>query len=155
MLTAHPTRPERTTPLRAGAGERLGATLIACGCLAVLVIAAWLNPSERGHGTHTQIGLPPCSWAIWFDKPCLTCGMTTAFSHAGEGQWAAAFVTQPAGAVLGLATATAFWLAAHAAVTGSRIGAMTGWLLRPRTIALIVGGLLAAWVYKILSWNSF
>jgi hypothetical protein len=155
MHTALPTRPERRTPLRAGAGERLGAALVACACLAVLIIAAWLNPSERGHGTHTQIGLPPCSWAIWFDKPCMTCGMTTAFSHAGEGQWLSALVTQPAGALLSLATATAFWLAAHAALTGSRIGAMVGWLIRPGSIAWLVGGLLAAWVYKILSWNSF
>ncbi len=155
MSTALPTRPERTTPLRAGIGQRLAAALIASGCLGVLATAAWLNPSERGHGTHTQIGLPPCSWAVWFDKPCLTCGMTTAFSHTGEGRWISAFITQPAGAVLSLGTAVAFWFAAHAALTGSRIGAMTAWLLRPRTIAFLVAGLLAAWVYKILSWNGF
>lgn len=155
MDPALPTRPERTTPLRAGAAERFAAGLIALGCLGVLAVAAWLDPSERGHGTHTQMGLPPCSWAVWFDKPCLTCGMTTSFSHAGEAQWITAFLTQPAGAVMGLMTAAAFWFAAHSAVTGSRIGSMTAWLLRPRTIAVLVGGLLAAWVYKILSWNSF
>ena len=155
MQTALPTRPERTSPLRAGAGERVVAGVIALGCLGLLGVAAWLEPAPQGHGTHTQMGLPPCSWVVWFDKPCVTCGMTTAFSHAGEGQWISAFLTQPAGAVMSLMTATVLWFAAHAALTGSRIGTMTVWLARPRTIALLVGGLLAAWVYKILSWNGF
>ncbi|MCC5822692.1 MAG: DUF2752 domain-containing protein [Phycisphaerales bacterium] len=153
MEAAIPSRPERTTPLRAHPGERMLAGAIALGSLTVLTIAAWLNPSERGHGTHTQIGLPPCSWAIWFDKPCLTCGMTTAFSYSGEGRWITAFLTQPAGAILSLMTATAFWLAAHVALTGSRLSPMTAWLIRPRTVAILIGGLLLAWVYKILSWN--
>ena len=46
-------------------------------------------------------------------------------------------------------------LAAHAALTGSRIGAARAWLARPRTVGLVIAGLLAAWVYKILSWNGF
>lgn len=147
-------RPERTSPLRAGSGERAGGTIVACLALAVLSLAAWLKPAAAGHGTHTQIGLPPCSWVVWFDKPCPTCGMTTAFTHAGEGQWLASFVTQPAGMVLSVLTATAFWLGAHTALTGSRIGAMTVWLTRPRVLAVLFGGLLAAWVYKIISWNG-
>lgn len=153
MHTTAASRPERTTPLRAHPGERALAAGVATASLAVLVIAAWLNPAERGHGTHTQIGLPPCSWAVWFDKPCVTCGMTTAFSYSGEGRWITAFLTQPAGAVLSLATAVAFWLAAHVALTGSRIAPMAAWLIRPRTVMILVGGLLLAWVYKILSWN--
>ncbi len=155
MPTTTPTMLSTPAPRRAGPGERLAAGAVALATLTVLVIAAWLDPAAKGHGTHTQIGLPPCSWAVWFDKPCLTCGMTTAFSHAGEGQWLAAFRTQPAGAALSLATAAAFWLAAHAALTGSRIGAATAWLARPRTVGLVIAGLLAAWVYKILSWNGF
>lgn len=155
MHAARPTRPDGTTPRRAVPGARLVAALVAFGCLAVLAVAAWLVPAAAGHGTHTSIGLPPCSWAVWFGKPCLTCGMTTAFAHAGEGRWDAALVVQPAGAALALATATAFWFAAHAALTGSRIGPMIAPLLRPRAVTLGVGALLAAWVYKILTWNGF
>lgn len=147
-------KPERTGPLRAPLGERLLAAVFALGSLGVLALAAWLDPSARGHGTHTQIGLPPCAWAIWFDKPCPTCGMTTAFSHAGEGRWIAAFLTQPAGAVMGLLTAAGFWLAGHAALTGSRIGSAASSLLRPRVATLMVVGFIAAWGYKILTWNS-
>lgn len=154
MSAPTPIRTERSIPLRSGAGPRLISGMVALGCLGVLSLAAWLNPSTRGHGTHTQIGMPPCSWAIWFDKPCPTCGMTTAFSHAGEGHWVSSFLTQPAGAVLALMTATAFWLAAHSAVTGSRLGPMTLWLVRPRMVTLLGAGLIAAWVYKIVTWNS-
>ena len=154
MNPAAQTRAERTAPLRSGPGERLACGIVATGSLGVLATAAWMNPSTRGHGTHTQIGLPPCSWAIWFDKPCPTCGMTTAFSHAGEAQWGASFLTQPAGAVLAIGTATAFWLAVHAAATGSRVGPMAAWLVRPRTVTLLGAGLIAAWVYKIVTWGG-
>ncbi|RMH29968.1 MAG: DUF2752 domain-containing protein [Planctomycetota bacterium] len=121
----------------------------------VLIIAASLRPAEAGHGTHTQIGLPPCSWVVWFDKPCPTCGMTTAFANAGEGHWLASFVTQPAGMLLCVATASAFWLGLHTLLTGSRIGSLTGWVLRPKPIAAMVLGLIGAWVYKIMTWNGF
>lgn len=151
---SQPAKPERNAPLRATPAERILAAALAVGSLGVLAIAAWLNPSERGHGTHTLIGLPPCAWAVWFDKPCPTCGMTTAFSHAGEGQWMTAFLTQPAGAVLGLLTATGFWLAGHAALTGSRIGSAAGSLLRPRVATLMVAGFIASWGYKIVTWNN-
>jgi hypothetical protein len=155
MTTTAQPRPERTTPLRAGPGERALAGAVAVGCLGVLGLAAWLSPAERGHGTHTQIGLPPCSWAVWFDKPCPTCGMTTAFSQAGEARWLSAFLTQPAGAALSLMTAVAFWLGLHACLTGSRVGSMTGWMVRPRMITALAAGLIVAWVYKIVSWNGF
>lgn len=148
-------RPERTTPLRAGPGERAVGGIVAGVALAVLIIAAALRPAEAGHGTHTQIGLPPCSWVVWFDKPCPTCGMTTAFANAGEGHWLASFVTQPAGMMLSVATAAAFWLGLHTLLTGSRIGSLTGWVLRPKPITVMVLGLIGAWVYKIMTWNGF
>jgi hypothetical protein len=150
-----PAKPDRSVPQRAPWSERLLAIALAIGSLGVLAVAAWLDPSARGYGTHTQIGLPPCAWAIWFDKPCPTCGMTTAFSKAGEGRWIAAFLTQPAGAALGLMTAAGFWLSGHAALTGSRLGSAAGSLLRPRVATLMVVGFIAAWGYKIVTWNTF
>lgn len=154
MTGTQPANPERTAPLRAPMAERILAAGLAVGSLGVLALAAWLDPAARGHGTHTQIGLPPCAWAVWFDKPCPTCGMTTAFSQAGDGRWGAALLTQPAGAVLGLLTAAVFWLAGHAALTGSRIGSAAGSLLRPRAVTVMAVGFIAAWGYKIMTWNS-
>lgn len=149
------TRPERTTPLRAGAGERLAGGIVAGACLAVLVTAAWLKPAAAGHGTHTGLGLPPCTWAVWFDKPCPTCGMTTAFATAGEGHWLGSFLTQPMGMVLCLMTAAGFWVGLHTASTGSRVGPMTAWLIRPRVLSGLGACLLLAWVYKIVTWHGF
>lgn len=145
---------ERTTPARAGAGERVSGAIVSIACLVVLGLAAWLDPSPIGHGTHTQLGLPPCSWAMWLGRPCPTCGMTTAFALAGEGRWLDSLVTQPAGMALCLGASVAFWVGGYTAVTGSRIGPMVGWIVRPRTLSALGAGLVAAWVYKIITWNG-
>jgi hypothetical protein len=48
---------------------------------AVVATAAMLTPSPLGHGTHTQLGLPPCGFLSFTGVPCPGCGLTTAFSH--------------------------------------------------------------------------
>jgi hypothetical protein len=151
-MNAPAIQPERSTPLRAKPGERILGGFVASGALAILAIAAWLQPSPQGHGTHTQIGLPACTWTVWFDKPCPTCGMTTAFATAGEGRWLDSFITQPAGMLLSVMTAAAFWLGAHTLITGSRIGNLVAFAARPRPIAILITGFLAAWGYKLLTW---
>lgn len=136
-----------------GWAGRLWAGAIACGCLVVLGIASWLQPSPAGHGTHTQIGLPACGWAGLFGSPCPTCGMTTAFAHAAEGRPVEAFVAQPFGALLALSTAAALWMALHVAVTGSHLGRVGARLLRPRALWWIAGGAAASWIYKMMTWH--
>ena len=54
-----------------------------CLALAPLVIAAALSPSNAGHGTHRQLGLPACGWQTNMGLPCPTCGMTTSFLTRG------------------------------------------------------------------------
>lgn len=49
--------------------------------LAVIVTARLLTPDPSGHGTHTQLGLPPCGFLVITGCPCPGCGLTTAFSH--------------------------------------------------------------------------
>ncbi|MFK7884559.1 MAG: DUF2752 domain-containing protein [Phycisphaerales bacterium] len=151
-MNAPAIQPERTTPLRATTAERLAGGAVATIAVSVLGIAAWLTPSDQGHGTHLQMGLPACTWTVWFDKPCPTCGMTTAFATAGEGRWLDAFNTQPAGMVFSVMTAAAFWLGAHTLLTGSRIGGLVASALRPKTVTLLIAGFLAAWGYKLLTW---
>lgn len=149
--TTHPS--ERTTPLRSSTGERIAAALIATVSLAVLTTAAWLTPNPDGHATHTQLGMNQCTWAIWFDKPCPTCGMTTSFSHAGEGSWTTATLTQPMGALLALLTTMIFWGATHQALTGSRIGSVAQTALRPKLVIAMLILAAAAWGYKIETWS--
>lgn len=132
---------------------RLGAAVVAAACLSLLIVSARLDPSSAGHGTHTQLGLPPCGWAIYFGKPCATCGMTTAFAHAAHFQLWSSFKAQPMGMLLALATAVGFWAAAHVAVTGSRVGIFLASLLTPRLLWAVAALTLAAWTYKFVTWT--
>jgi Protein of unknown function (DUF2752) len=144
---------ERTTPLKATTGERIAAAAIAAFSLFVLTTAAWLTPNPGGHATHTQLGMPQCTWVIAFDKPCPTCGMTTAFSHAGEGSWITATLTQPMGALLAFFTTMIFWASTHQAVTASRIGSVVQTALRPKLVIAMLVLTAGAWIYKIATWT--
>ncbi len=143
---------ERTHPLRANVPSRVFAACIALVSLGVLGMGAWMQPATDGHGTHTQLGLKPCMWAVTLDKPCMTCGMTTSFAHAGEGQWITSFLNQPMGAFLVLLTSVMFWGGATQAITGARIGTMIQPALRPRVFIVLGAMLLLAWVYKVVTW---
>jgi hypothetical protein len=68
--------------------------------LALLAIAVYLRPSERGYGTHQQLGLPPCSFRQLFGSRCPSCGMTTAWSNTVRGQLIEAVRANSAGTAL-------------------------------------------------------
>jgi hypothetical protein len=130
------------------------AAVVAVIALTLLILSARLHPSPDGHGTHSQLGLPPCGWVIMFNKPCPTCGMTTSFAHLAHGQVLESLRAQPAGTVLAVATAAAFWIALHAALTASRAPIMFIRLLKPRFLWILAGFWLASWVYKIVTWPA-
>lgn len=153
MNQTQPIPLERTTPLRATRGERIGAAILALATLSVLSIAAYLTPDPAGHATHTQLGMPTCTWVMMYEKPCPTCGMTTAFSHAGEAHWISAILTQPMGAFLALLTTMIFWAATHQAVTGSRIGSVAQAYITPKLITTLFLLAMGAWIYKIKTWS--
>lgn len=69
----------------------------------VVVVALWLRPSHFGHGTHQQLGLPPCPSVLLYGRPCPGCGLTTSFTHLAHGNFAMAFQTHPLGPLLFLA----------------------------------------------------
>ena len=143
---------ERAEPLRAPFWSRVFSACIAIACLAVLTTGAWLTPSAQGHGTHTDLGLKPCMWAVTLDKPCMTCGMTTSFAEAGEGRWVSSFLTQPMGSFLVLLTSVVFWGALVQTISGARIGTMIQPALRPRVFIVLGAMLLLAWGYKVITW---
>jgi len=153
LQRVEPTRVvERTEPLKASGYSRLFSGFIAIACLSVLTMGAWLQPSTDGHGTHTQLGLKPCMWAVTLDKPCMTCGMTTSFAHAGEGNWLVSFLTQPMGSLLVVLTSIVFWGALVQTVSGARIGTMIQPALRPRVFFALGILMLLAWGYKVITW---
>lgn len=140
--------------LRATPGERAAAAVVCAACLGVLLLASWLRPDSAGHGTHEQLGLPRCGWVVATGRPCPTCGMTTAFAEAADGDLLGSARVQPFGAILAVLTAAAVWASLHQAVLGSRIGRMCEGLLRPRALwgAAALWG--ASWAYTLLTWSG-
>ncbi|MGA2255067.1 MAG: DUF2752 domain-containing protein [Thermoguttaceae bacterium] len=61
-------------------GQRIMLVVLALALLALLVTAGILTPDARGHGTHQQLGLPPCTFHVVFQRPCPACGMTTSWA---------------------------------------------------------------------------
>jgi hypothetical protein len=89
--------------------------------LAAFTAAAWLDPYDAAgrplpHGTHRQLGLPPCMLNLVTGLPCPACGMTTSISLLVHGDPASAWRVNWAGTLVGLlGAATTLWLAARAA----------------------------------------
>jgi len=137
----------------ASTGTRAGAAVLALLLLVVLSLAAWLTPATAGFGTHRQLGLPPCTWARAFGRPCVTCGMTTSFSHAANLDVRASVLTQPMGFVLALLAATLVWPLLHVATTGSNVGTLILKCANGKSGVLLVVLLLAAWAYKVVTWG--
>lgn len=131
---------------------RVMCALGAAGVLGLLLIAASLTPSPTGLGTHLQMrwvpGITPCQWLTSTGRPCITCGMTTAFAHAAAGEFASAFRAQPFGALLAIGCASAFWMLALVAFGGARLGRVAQRMLRPRILVLLAALALLAWAYK-------
>lgn len=88
-----------------GRGDRLAALGFALlGCL-VFAIAAILSPYDedgrpKTHGTHRQLGLPPCALKLLTGLPCPSCGMTTSISLVMHGDLRAAWRANWAGVVV-------------------------------------------------------
>lgn len=80
--------------------------------------------------------------------------MTTAFAHAAKGDLVASAKTQPFGMLLAITTATVFWAGLYQTLTGVRMNAVFDRILRGKTLIVIGVLFLAAWGYKLLSWNG-
>ncbi|WP_425616348.1 DUF2752 domain-containing protein [Anatilimnocola sp. NA78] len=77
----------------------LGVGLVLGG---LLVTAAMLPPSQYGLGTHQSLGLPPCSFIVWFGIRCPACGMTTSWAHLMRGQVIQSAMANTGGCLLGM-----------------------------------------------------
>lgn len=135
--------------------RRLVAVVVTLAAATILGLAAYLEPSPTGLGTHTQLpAMPTCGWLVTMDLPCPTCGMTTAFAHAANGNLVAALGAQPLGAGLALATAMTLLVAGYAAVTGSRVATIFATLWGRRSAWILAVCATGAWVYKVLVYKE-
>lgn len=149
---AHP-RAVASPPTTATTRRLIGAA-VALGAAGILGLAAWLEPSSSGLGTHSRLGMPPCGWIAMVDVPCPSCGMTTAFAHAADGNIVAAVRAQPMGGVLAVAVAMALLVGAYTAATGSRVAVLFTRLWGRRAVWALGLGLLGAWVFKIVIYKE-
>lgn len=107
--------------------------LAALGVLGALLLltARRLSPDPRGYGTHEQLGLAACAFYSWTGLPCPSCGMTTAWAYAADGEWRHALAANAGGAILcGFVAVTTAWSIASAAIGRWLVGRPSlRWLL--------------------------
>lgn len=151
VLVAAPPLPSAPWSSRAALVSRAVWAVLFAVPVAVVVTAAMLTPSPEGHGTHTQLGLPPCGFLVFSGYPCPGCGLTTAFAHMVRLQIGGAWHANPFGIVLFLCTVAFIPLAA--------VGFIRGWpvlatldRIHAEKIAIGLALLsLVAWVTRLAS----
>ena len=137
-------------PMAAATAERVTNLCLSLVAFTVLAFAVWLQPSVAGHGTHEQLGLPPCNFLDMTGLPCLSCGMTTAFAHTVRGELLAAFLSQPFGLLLALITIVSVPALLWSAATGRSLAFPIGQLRWNLWGPVLLASLLGAWAFKIL-----
>ena len=81
-------------------GARWSHALLLLGVLVMVGVGLYLTPDPAGHGTHQQLGLPPCTIYYLTGRPCPSCGLTTSVSAILHGQFGLAWRANPMGYVI-------------------------------------------------------
>jgi hypothetical protein len=139
----------RIEPVTVGAWGRILWLAICAACLSLMVIAARLIPSPTGMGTHTQLGLDQCQFALRTGLPCPSCGMTTSFAWFARGNFPASVYVQPMGALLALGTTVTFWAGLYVVITGRSVYRLIALGPSRYYIPLFMALAVAAWAWKI------
>jgi hypothetical protein len=90
--------------------------------LSITVVGARLHASGTGHGTHEQLGLPPCPSVLLFSRPCPGCGLTTSWTAFIHGDFASSFRAHPLGPFL------------YLFFTVTALMALRGWVMTKRFV---------------------
>jgi hypothetical protein len=139
----------RVEPVKVGLWGRL-LWLGVCGfCLWLLVTAARLSPSPTGMGTHTQLGLDECQFALRTGIPCPSCGMTTSFAWFVRGNFPASVYVQPMGFLLAVGTVVTFWAGLYVVATGRSVYRLVSLGPSRYYVSLFMALAIAAWAWKI------
>lgn len=89
--------------------------------LFVTICGLSLHPDPSGHGTHTQLGLPPCPSVLLFNRPCPGCGLTTSFTAFLHGDLPFALNAHPFGPLLYLGMTAWAVLSMYGWIKGLRL----------------------------------
>lgn len=94
---SRPQKEPRVRIVEVNPKARLGHLLILVGVLLFWGLGLYLTPDPSGHGTHQQLGLPPCTIYYLTGRPCPSCGLTTSVSATLHGELALAWRANPFG----------------------------------------------------------
>jgi len=143
--------PGKTRRKSMPAGQRFAMVVSALTLLALPATAAILTPDEHGFGTHQQLGLPPCTFYVVFQRPCPACGMTTAWAWLLRGEIGHALAANAGGTLLaGLDLVAAAWLLVSALRGQWFPGRPSQWMIA--AVAGLVGMVTAGqWVWRLLT----
>ena len=100
-------------------------------------------------------GFQPVAGSPTWTCLCPTCGFTTAFAHAADGDILAAFDAQPMGALLAITTALACLGGLIILLTGAPVESLVTRYWSVRWTWIVLGLLLVAWAYKMLRFKEF
>ncbi|MBI3464511.1 MAG: DUF2752 domain-containing protein [Planctomycetes bacterium] len=142
-----PIRPEQGKLTQSSRFALLAAAFALAG---VLGVARWLEPDQRGYGTHEQFGLPPCAFRVLTGIPCPACGLTTSFAYSVRGQLENAAAANVAGCVLVLGVAGMIPWCLISAVVGRTVGIRSPERAAMTAILAFVAIDLAVWVVRFL-----
>jgi hypothetical protein len=78
----------------------VGHALVVLSVALMVGVGLYLHPDPSGHGTHQQLGLPPCSIYFFTGRPCPSCGLTTSVSAWLHGDGRLGWRANPFGIVV-------------------------------------------------------
>jgi hypothetical protein len=94
-------------------GDRIAWFVLGMLPAIVILLATRLSPDPSGHGTHQQLGLPPCGFIYVTGYPCPGCGLTTAFAHMVRLEFVGAARSNPFGILLFMVSFTTIWVSVY------------------------------------------
>ncbi|MBL7996375.1 DUF2752 domain-containing protein [bacterium] len=125
--------------------------VIYLSCLVLIIILSFeLSPSPEGHGTHRQLGFPPCGFLTVTGYPCPSCGLTTSFSYLARGHGIKSLQTQPFGAVLFITLLAIGIIAVVGLVKRIPVSNFIESIVFERIQVLLLVLFLVSWIYKII-----
>jgi hypothetical protein len=132
--------------------SRLVSGFVAVGCLTVLGLSVWLEPSAAGHSTHLQLGLAPCTFFSWTGLPCPMCGATTTFALLAHLRVLEGVLNQPFAALLFGMTVWALVVATLEVMRPRNRWGLVYERIAPWEGLLAIGflgAMVIGWIYKI------
>ena len=127
---------------------RFSLLVIGLSLLGLFVTARCLRPDPAGFGTHRQLGLRECTMVRLLNRPCPSCGMTTAWAWLVRGNVSASATANLGGLVMGILGMAMVPWAIGSALTGRWLLAKPRqhWLIATAVVIVIV--ILIDWIQR-------